>query len=87
MSVCELTRENNNYNVTILPEVLWQDANSTDPYAPIENDEFCSGEAINPTVFINTFIIGASCLIGNVLSSVLAKHLSLKFLTGQCKYF
>lgn len=79
VTVCEIEK---NVNETLMsPDpYLWKENDTTLTYFPMDHNEFCSNEEINPTVFINTFIIGASCLIGNVLSSVLAKRMGLKIL-------
>lgn len=81
--MCEI--EKGNINETFLsPEpYIWKENDTMLTYVPMETNEFCTNEEINPSVFMNTFIIGASCLIGNILSSVLAKRLGLKILIGE----
>ncbi|KAK6617626.1 hypothetical protein RUM44_005214 [Polyplax serrata] len=77
-TVCEITRQK--FESTQQPLDILEFNNSSLNHT-LSLGEECLINEISPTVFVNTFIIGASCLIGNVLSALLAKRLGLKSLT------
>lgn len=79
-TVCEITRQK--FESTQQPLDILEFNNSSLNHT-LSLGEECLINEISPTVFVNTFIIGASCLIGNVLSALLAKRLGLKSLTSK----
>lgn len=79
VTVCQITSGSKNYSYRLTAS---EEENLTD----FLSDDIGIGSGMNPSVFINTFIIGTACLVANIVSAALAKKVGLKLLTGKCSF-